>query len=167
MNKREAIDQLRAERDRWEEIITRLSEDQLTRRELPGGLSFKDIIAHLMAWQIRTRARLRAAANNTPFEPAPWVKPTGGTEDVDVINAWIHNTYKDWPPGQVIEAWREGYDEVIALAEKIPEEALTDPNRYPYMEGWALIDIIYSSREHHYDEHRQELEPVLREKGWI
>lgn len=48
-NKGEILAALREELDRWEELLDGMSEEQITARRLPSGLSLKDVIAHLHA----------------------------------------------------------------------------------------------------------------------
>jgi hypothetical protein len=63
---------LREEFQRWEELLASLSEEQITAPQLPADWSIKDVIAHLMAWQQRSIARLEAALLNRAPELPKW-----------------------------------------------------------------------------------------------
>lgn len=52
---------LREEFNRWEELLTGFSEEQITASNRIEKLSIKDIIAHLTAWQKISVARMEAA----------------------------------------------------------------------------------------------------------
>ena len=153
--KREIMDQVRSEFDRWEGLLTDLGEQQITKRELPADLSVKDTVAHLMAWQQRSVARLEAGlGNRAPQFPAwpPGLDPESD-EDLDQINAWIHEQYQDesWPV--VFQAWRNVFLRLLELGEAIPESDLMAPGRYPWMDGEPLALVLTASYEHHHAEH--------------
>src|SRR5512142_2287421 len=109
--KQELLISLRDELTRWEKLLGRLSEGQITARELPGGLSVKDVVAHLWAWQQLSIARLEAARQGrTPHFP---LEPAGPDPDVeenlDRINAWIHESNLARPWADVHRDWHAGF----------------------------------------------------------
>ena len=90
---------LREKFDDWESLLSALSDGQITAPLLPSAWSIKDVIAHVMAWQQRSIARVEAALlDREPQFPA-WsigVDPDaeGTTER---INAWLYDAYRDQP----------------------------------------------------------------------
>src|SRR5512143_2364958 len=87
--------------NRWEELMAGLSEAQMQTRLEPSEWTPKDVMAHLMAWQKRSIARLQAAQANREPEFPQWVP---GVEpdiagDPELTNDWIYKTYRDvlWP----------------------------------------------------------------------
>ena len=56
----------------WEELLTSMSEEQITTPPLPSDLSIKDVIAHLWVWQQRSVARLEAALLDREPEFPGW-----------------------------------------------------------------------------------------------
>ncbi len=158
---------LRAELERWEAMLARLPEEQITARRLPSGLSIKDGMAHLMAWQQRSIARLEAAQRDQAPDYQGW--PThldpNSEADLDSINAWIHERYRDesWP--RVYEGWREGFLRFLDLAEALPEAVLQDTGRFSWLHGYSLADTLASSYEHHHDEHLEPLQAWLTVHG--
>jgi hypothetical protein len=145
---------LREEFGRWEELLAGMSEEEIIARGLPSDLSVKDVVGHLRAWQQRSIARLEAAVNDEEPSLPDW--PEGldpeADEDLEGINAWIHDTYKDQPWEQVYRDWREGFLRLVELAEGIPEEALFQPGRYRWLGDYRLADVVGGSYEHH-EEH--------------
>ncbi len=162
-DKQEILAALREEFDRWEELLAGLSEEQITARQLPSNLSIKDVIAHLHAWQQRSIARAEAALADTEPQYPAW--PVGLDpdleDDLEQINAWIHETYREQPWSSVHRDWRDGFLRFVELGEAIPEKELLDPNRYAWLEGYPLSYILVSSYNHHHEEH---LEPLL---AWL
>ena len=52
---------LREQFERWEELLASLSEEQITTPNFDLDWSIKDVIAHLLAWQQISIARMEAA----------------------------------------------------------------------------------------------------------
>lgn len=161
-DKKQILTMLKEEFNRWEELLAGMSEAQIIAPHLPDNLSIKDVIAHLRAWQQRSIARLEAALLNREPEFPDW--PAGldpEADDVDQINAWIYETYREQPWSRVYRDWREGFLRFLELGEAIPEKDLLEAGRYPWLEGHPLSSILLGSYEHHQEEH---LEPLL---AWI
>ena len=158
---REILEKLRDERDRWEGLLSGLDADDIAASRLPNGWSIKDLVAHLMAWQQVTLARLEAARQGaSPVLPG-WLAGGDPESDDDVhrFNARILEAYRErsWP--QVHEAWRDGFSRVLALAEEIPADDLVRPGRYPWLDGGSLVTVLHGTFDHHHDDH---LGPLLR-----
>ncbi len=153
---------LREEYDRWEALLASLSEAQITAHQLDDGWSIKDMVAHLHAWQQRSNARLEAAQlNQEPAYPA-WPEPLDPeTEDqLQDLNTWLYETYRDQPWSSVHLAWREGFLRLLDLGEALPEADLLAVDKYAWLEGYALIAVLQGTYGHH-QEHMEFLEPVL------
>jgi hypothetical protein len=145
---------------RWEQLLATLTEDQISTANLPGDWSIKDVIAHLWAWQQLSIARLVAALQDR--EPDFYLWPAElepeSEDDLDQINAWIYETYRgeSWPV--VHRAWREGFLQFLELSRSVPDQDLTDADRYPWLRGYSLFAVLEGSYEHHQQDH---LEPLL------
>ena len=68
----EVFDALSEEFDAWEDLLSDMSDEQITTPRLPSNLSIKDVIAHLRAWQQRSIARLEAALLGRAPEFPKW-----------------------------------------------------------------------------------------------
>jgi len=159
-SKSEILTQLRGELARWEDVLSSLSAAQITAPAFIGDYSIKDVLAHLMAWQTRSVARLQAArAGRAPVYPDWPVQPAPDPLDnSDEINAWINATYRDRPWADVHRGWSGVYRSLLELAEAIPEKDLLDPAKYAWMEGQPLMAVLQGTYEHHHDDH---LKPLL------
>ena len=71
--KRLILMMLEDEFNRWGELLDNLSEDEITRPRPPSTWSIKDVMAHLMAWQQVSIARLEAAGR--PARRGPEHRP--------------------------------------------------------------------------------------------
>lgn len=144
--------------DKWEKLLTGLTEEQATTPNQFSTWSVKDGIAHLMAWQQRSIARLEAAsADREPTLPE-WL-PRVDPEDVattEPVNAWIYAQYHALPWPEVYAEWRAGFLRLLAAAERITEKDLLDSSRYSWLAGYSLADVLLGSYDHH-QEHYEAL----------
>src|SRR5262245_60485677 len=121
--------------NRWEKMLAGMSEEEIVVHHPPAGLSIKDVIGHLRAWQQRSIARLEAALNNRePLYPE-WSAgmPVDSEGDVDHYNAVIRRIYQDQPWSKVHGDWSAGFHHFLELGKAVDEEALFDSERYPWL----------------------------------
>lgn len=162
-DKQQLLAALRAEYARWQALLDGLSAAQAA-GPLPDGLSVKDVIGHLHAWQQISVARLEAAREDRePVYPA-WL---GGLEpdleeNLERINATIHAMYAAEPWPVVHELWLADFGRLLDLAAAIPENGLFDTERYPWLRGYALADVLQGTYEHHHDDHYPSLAAGLK-----
>lgn len=145
--------QIRGIQQRWRLLA---SDVPLDRMEEPGAMgewTFKDLAAHLTGWRRRTVRLLEAAARREPPPANPWPAELGDDDD-DPINAWLHDQSKDRPLTEVLADADRVYVEFIAAIARLPTEVLTDPNRFDWMDGLALVDGDFSE---HFGEHEPDV----------
>ncbi len=166
-SKHELLKALRQEQVRWERLLADIPEEQLVARQLPSGLSIKDVVAHLGSWQQLSIARLEAATDNR--DPRYTLGPEGldpdDEENLEQINAWIHTMNLDRPWSDVYQQWEDGFDRFLQLAEALHEEALMQPARYPWLKDAPLSSVLVGSYEHHHIEHYEPLAEWLGNNG--
>jgi hypothetical protein len=162
-DKQQHLTQLTTVFNRWEALLSRLSEEELTAPQLPEQLSIKDVIGHLRAWQQVSIARMAAAQRNQEPVMPGWLAGLDpeSEEDREQFNATIYATYQHQPWSQVHGVWRDGFLRFLKLAEELPEADLVDTKKYPWLNGYALVDVLQGSYEHHLVDH---LEPLL---AWL
>jgi hypothetical protein len=150
-DKTQTLAQLESIFYQWESLLSGLTDDQLNAPQSPGEMSIKDVVGHLRAWQQLSIARLEAAAGGGEPVMPDWTAglPPDEEEELDAHNARIYALYHDQPWPDVHRAWREGFRRFLELAGAIPEEDLLAAGRYPWLEGYALIDVVEGSYEHH------------------
>lgn len=161
-DKQDTLNALRQEFDRWELLLASVNEAQATAPEFAENWSIKDVVAHLHAWQQRSLARLEAALHNRePVYPA-WPEqfdPEVQDQPHD-LNSWLYEQERDTSWADVHQRWRAGFLRLLAVANTIPEDTLADKDTYPWLEGYALMDVLKGTLEHH-REHAEYLAPVL------
>jgi hypothetical protein len=158
-DKRQLMTTLKQEFDRWEEMVADLSEEKLNTAQPNSIMSIKDVLAHLLAWQQRSIARLEAAVQNKEPEFPKWPADLNPeTDNVDQINAWIYQTYHDQPWADVHRKWRDGYLRFMDLGQAIPENDLFEVGKYHWLKEYSIAMVLVWSYEHHHIEH---LEPLL------
>lgn len=161
---------LREEFDQWENVLTKLTETQITTPPRPGEFSIKDEMAHLWAWQQRSIARIEAGLHGGEPQMPPWwpddtVTRAGTTttheDNTNQVNARIYETYRNRPWPEVYQEWRTGFRHFLAVSEQIAEPVLLDAGRFAWLSGYALADVLLGSYEHH----QEHLEKLLARLG--
>lgn len=150
---------LREQLNHWDELLSTLTEEQIESPGFPADWSIKDAIAHLWTWQKRSIARLEAAHSGREPEFPQWVPGlVPDTEGVnDRINAWIYETNRDLPWTEMYQSWKEGFLHFLKLGEGFSEREMLDSDKYPWMEGYSLADVLIGS----YDHHREHMDYVI------
>jgi len=148
---------IRATQERWRRLVADVPRDRMEQPGAMGDWTFKDVALHLTGWRRRTILRLEAAARGEPEPPNPWPSDLGDDED-DTINAWMHERTKDRPLDEALAEADSIWDEFAAVVETLPENLLTDPARFDWMESVALADGDFAGQ---LDEH----EPGVR--AWL
>jgi hypothetical protein len=159
-DKKQVIAMLQAEFKRWVKLLAGMSEEQISAPHLPSNLSIKDVMAHLWAWQQRSIARLEAALLDMAPEYPDWPADLDPEQEGQPhqLNAWIYETYREKPWPSVYRDWRAGFLRFLELGQAIPEPKLFETGKYPWLDGYALSDVLLGSYRHHHQEH---LEPLL------
>lgn len=146
------------EYDAVEDLLAGIPVDLAENPMLPSPWSVKDVVAHLGAWQQRSIARVRGALADHEPEFPHWLAGLDPEleENTDQINDWIYraNHGKAWE--LVHHEWRAGYFDFMDLGAKVYEKDLLDSARYPWLNGYPLVQILLSYYDHH-REHREEL----------
>jgi hypothetical protein len=161
MNMKEHIlNALREQVQAWEALTGSLTPEQITASLEPSYLSIKDTLAHLHAWQQRSIARLEAGLQGSEPQYPIWLPGiVPDTEGVnDKINAWLYDTYHDFPWEEVHQIWLDGYLHLLELALSFAERDLLDSDRYPWAAGYSLADTLLATYDHHQEHYEKLLE---------
>jgi hypothetical protein len=152
---------VKREQDNWETLLAEVGEARMLESGAMGDWTFKDLVAHITGWRARSLQRLEAAAQGQP-EPAPPWPPRLATDDE--INDWIREQNRERLLGEVVGESRESYARLAEIIQMLPDEALTDPAYFPWLEGEALGPAITSGSffGHLHDEHEPELRQWLQ-----
>lgn len=157
---------LREEFGCWKGLLSDLSEAQIAASRLPNGWSIRDLTAHLMAWQQISVARLEAARLGREPALPDWLAgldPDAETK-LNQINARIYAIYREQPWSTIHEGWAGGFSHFLELAAELPEDDLQDAEKYPWLRGYALADVLKGSYEHHHVDHLESLRAWARQQ---
>lgn len=149
---------LREKYKEWEELLTGLTEDQITSPRFDLDWSIQDVVVHLWVWQQITLARMQAGSYDHEPEFPGWIVDSiaDWEENADQVNTvtFERNHHKPW--SEVYENWRAGFLRILDIGETIPERDLLDGDRYSWLRGYSLASILIAS----YDHHQEHLEKV-------
>ena len=149
MNKVELLAAIREERARLEEVLGRLSAEQMARAAASGAWSVKDTLAHISAWeQWMVRWAGQLLRGETPHGPMP----VETEDELDRLNAenYERNRYRSLEA--VAADFRRSYGDALRLAESLPEGALQaeHPDTWPHGPLWygVAANTCWHYREH-------------------
>ena len=148
------LEQIDAERAGWHTLLAEIGHERMEQPGPMGAWTFKDLVAHLVAWRGRTLARIEADPGAEPTPP--W--PQHLSED-DQINAWVYERNRDRPLAEVLAEADQSFERLARAIATLSDEDLMTPGRFAWMEGKALIDGDFFG--HFHDEH----EPAVR--AWL
>jgi hypothetical protein len=156
MRRDEVLAELKSENEDWERLLADIGEDRMEEPGVAGAWSIKDIVAHLAAWRRRTVGRIEAVANGQPEPAHEW--PAGLADD-DEINAWFHARDRGKSVREVLDESRGVFQQLVSAIEKLPDEALDDPARFPWMQGAPITGATLFG--HFHDEHEADMRGYL------
>jgi hypothetical protein len=158
--KRQLIAIVDDEQDEWEVLLADVAPDRVDEPGVAGDWSFRDVVAHLFAWRDGSLRLLEAEARGEPEPPPPW--PGSLTTD-EAIGAWLHERDRDLPASAVLAAYLDTFARLRAAVLALPDDALTDPDYFPWMNGESVAASMLDRSwfDHLHVEH----EPDLRR--WI
>lgn len=144
MRKAALLEQIERERLVWEQLLRAVGEERMEQPGATGAWSFKDVVAHLNGWRVRTLARLDAARSGAEPPPPPW--PPGLDEDSETgltqINAWIERAGRERSLDEVLGEACRSFDLMRDAVLALSDEELSDPGRYPWMGGEPVGAVI-------------------------
>ncbi len=157
--------QIDHERAFWEQLVAEVGEEHMLVPGATGRWTFKDVVAHLNGWRINTLARLDAALHGRAPGAPPWPAHLREEEDVDEINAWIYQAYRDRPLRDVLDEYQRSFFAMRDAANALSERDLTEPGRYDWMKGESLASTITASFGHLHEEHESALRDWLNQRA--
>jgi len=161
MDKHELLNNIDREASEWELLLVDIGEERMEEPGFSGDWSFKDVVAHLSGWRMKTLNKLEAAQNDQKPAANPWPAEWDGEsdEDTEKINQWLYEENHDRFLQDVLKESREQFHQMREVVRAIPEEDLFTPGRFEWMDGRAVADLLDFG--HFHEEH----EPAISE--WL
>jgi hypothetical protein len=136
-----------------EREVAGLTEDEMREPHAPDGWSIKDVLVHISGWERMFTGWMDAILRGQrPDRP----------EDIDeawlnATNARLYEESRDRSPEEVRIEAAEWHAAIIALIERMSEDELFDPQRFPYTGGDPVAPWVRGNADEHYDEHRAQI----------
>ncbi len=152
----ELLERVRARHAEMEDLLSTLSEAQLTARILDAGWSIKDVLSHLVAWQEMMLGWIESGQRG--------IQPVRYTADfrevdhdregtIDRLNDYLFQQNRDKPLETVLAEFRATHARVLQALSALTDQEIFDPHRYPWRRGVALLPLIGGNTYAHYEEH--------------
>ena len=149
-SKAELLAAIRAEREALEAAVDDLDEEHMLEPVFDGGWSVKDTLAHITAWE-----QLMIDWVETSLRGDVPQRPVSGDDWVDQLNARLHAENKGKGLDEVQRDFAASYQEALALVERLDEDDLFDPERFPWRDGSPLWQMVAANTNWHYKDHRE------------
>jgi len=149
VNKTELLEELEDSRQEFMELINDLPDSAMLEPGVSGSWSIKDILAHLVHWEGQTITLLFQVAHGVD-------RPTTvhfGKETVDELNERWNAESQSRSLDQIWNDFKSIRKQTIRRVSEFSESDLTDPSRFPWMNGVALIELINRNTFEHDEEH--------------
>jgi len=164
-SKADLLSQIERAHATWDALAAVALKSDVRRPGAIGDGDFAAAAAHLNGWRTRTVDRLEAAANGTePPPPWPASMKVDNEEDVHAVNDWFFEQSRGRPIKEILAVATDQYRRLRAAVESISEPDLLTPGRYPWLDGYALSEIVLGSVEHLHDEHEADIRNWLATK---
>lgn len=157
----ELIEALKKERTRWEALLAEVGEARMERGGVTGDWAVKDLIGHLTAWESRPVAWFRAVRAGIAPEPPRWDRQLDETQ----VNAWIFESNRRRPLSELLAESRATFEQLLNLVEATSEEELTSHDRFAWLNGSSLREVIAGNTYEHYQEHAQQIRAWLAQQS--
>ena len=166
MIKKQFLSRLMRERDKFELLINRIGfSRRLTMKGVVGKWSVKDILAHILAYQLYMADRLEEILQGETYVPCKtqtaldafldqFGYPDFGSPllDDDGPNAWVVEKYTNVSLEDVIAQELNAFTTIVSVMEKLSEETINQHNLY---------DRVANNTYKHYREHIRDIRKWL------
>lgn len=158
MRKKDILGELIAARADLHEALDGLTPDQMLHPGAVGIWSVKDVLAHIAAWE----SELVTALNQVQNRQVPSVM---GIEDIDEWNDDQYHMNASRPLEAILVDLEGVHKMLYRMIEDFEEKALTDNQRFPWMEGEPLAYLVEENAYLHEREHAEEIREWRQREG--
>ena len=142
--------------DPYEQAISRFTPEQMLDTGMDNGSSFKDLLAHLSAWERLEIYWLEASLRGEQparYYPGFEVTDTDPEVVINRLNAAIYQRHKDDLLTDVLKDFSSTHQRLVALVESLPEEILTNPQAFSWWRGEPVWISIAHNTYLHFQDH--------------
>jgi hypothetical protein len=142
------------------ELVARALEHMRDERLLEpvmGEWTGKDLLAHMASWHDHSVLVIQGLrAGRLPYDDADPANTT------DALNERTRREHLADPPELTRRAFDESFTRLLAALEPLTDDELFANDRWPWLGGEALVEMILWDSSRHYEAHREHLEPLSR-----
>ena len=157
LSKVELLETIGTEYSRFEDLLSTMTNTQLTQSVAQDNWSVKDILAHIACWEKLATDRLEAAINDkTPTYPIikDW-------EGVHAFNASCYQENQNKTLAVVFQESQQIHQSFIAIILMLDEKFIAKPLPFNWADGMTALELIAANSYSHYKEHYDAL------KNWL
>jgi hypothetical protein len=161
------LTRLMRERDKFELLLNRVGfARRMTVKGVSGKWSIKDILAHILSYELYIADRLNETLHGETYAPCrtqnaldafldEFGYPDFGSPllDDDGPNEWVTEKYKSVPLEDVVAQEIQAFASIMGSLEKMPERTMEQHN---------FFDRVANNTYRHYHEHSAEIKRWLR-----
>ena len=165
--KKQFIEKLMRERDKFELTLNRVGYSRrMTLKGVTGKWSIKDILAHILAYELYIADRMNEILHGQEYAPCKtqtaldafldeFGYPDFGSPllDDDAPNAWVVEKYKNVSLEDVVAQEVQAFSSIVTMLEKMPQKLI---------DGHNLFDRIANNTYKHYREHLRDIRAWLK-----
>ena len=149
LNQKELLDEIQRERKLLDETLDAVPNRMMTKAGVTlGGWSVKDILAHVVEWQVMNLSWYAAGIRGEkPAMPAP-----GFTlRDLPRLNQMIYRKHHHRPLQAVLNDYQSYHERIVSLVSSLSDADLTTLGRFTWTgPSWTLSDYLRASTAAHY-----------------
>jgi len=162
MDKRKLLQSIKEARAKLEETVALVPEKWILEPGVEDGNSVKDILSHISIWERRMSDWLE----ETLQDKEPEMLPAGMTwDDLDRWNDETTLSLRDRTLSDVLQEFDASYRDALRAVEAASEEALVDPDRFPWRNGKPLWEMVSANMDDHYQEHEKSIRAWLESRA--
>ena len=156
MDKNELMSTITTAHRELAELMERISDDRL-RDPAMGDWNGKDVLAHLAAWHDHSATVIDALrAGRKPYDE------TDPANSTDAVNERIHDEHAGDPPARTRVAFQQSFDRLLAALGPLSDDDLFRADRWQWLDGEALAEMLLWDTSRHYEAHVGHLELLAR-----
>ena len=159
MDKAELLEALEDGRQEMVEMLEDLADEVMVKPGVSGSWSIKDILAHMTQWEGQT-VTLLFQANQSDRKPTT---THFGKETVDEINQRWYEASRERALDLIWQDWIGVRKQMIRRVADFSDKDLNDAQRYPWLSGTPLWQVIADNTFDHEDEHADAIREWLEQ----
>jgi hypothetical protein len=156
MDKPELIRTMRDAHQRVAEAIEHVPDERLLEPAMDNWTG-KDLLAHMASWHDHSVLVIEGLqAGRQPYDASDPANTT------DAINERTRRDHLDDSPELARRAFGESFTRLLAALEPVTDEELFVADRWQWLTGEPLVEMLLWDSSRHYDAHREHLERISR-----